>query len=487
MAVTIVGAGSPVVSNVAITPGYHASSLPGHIGVCIVETGNQAVTTPTGWTVATPAQGSGTTGATGTGTMASLFVKRLQSGEVAPTIADTGDHQMAQIVTIDDGGTVSDPVNFLAAGSVLTVASTSVSIPGLDTTSLGDNCLVMAFATFSTDTLTTQFGQTWTNASLSSFTFPQLDYATDTNSGGGFGMASGYKDVAGVVSATTTTMLSSSLQGKVVIAIAPQVPALTAVGRSVAFPFDRVAQVTRSLAVVYDRVAQVTRSLSAVYDTRNLAARSIALAYDRRQLAARSVAFAFDRVAQVTRSAAFPYDRNQLTTRSVALAYDVRALVTRSLAVVYDRAQLATRSLAVVYDARQLAARSVAFPFDRVAQVTRSAAFPYDRNQLATRSLALVYDRSGQVGRSVAIVYDRGGIVGRSAAVVYDTASIAGRSVVVTYDTRAMAGRSLTMVYDRDTPSSGGGVGDKLQLVGPFGGVFQPTISGVGYRKGRQR
>jgi len=202
-----------------ITPVWPAHQA-NDIALLVVETANQAVTlsTPAGFVeVLNSPQGTGTAAGTAA-TRLSVFWKRAaSSAESNPTVADSGDHQIAQIITFRGGITSGNPWD-VTAGNVASSASTSVSIPGATTTVA--NTLVVAIVANATDTATAQTGN-WANPNLTSLT-ERADSSTDQGNGGGFGVATGVKATAGAYVATTATLATSSVQGRMSIALKPE-------------------------------------------------------------------------------------------------------------------------------------------------------------------------------------------------------------------------------------------------------------------------
>jgi hypothetical protein len=195
--------------------GYAAND----IFLCLVETANQPVTASAGWEEVTGSpQGTGTAGGT-VATGLQVFWKRAaaSTGETSPTITGTGDHKIIQILLFRGAVQTGDPWD-VTAGDVLATASTAFTIPGLTTTVAG--CLIVDIVANGTDTATTQ--TTFANNTSVVGHEEISDYNNSTNNGGGFGVAIGYKETAGAVSATTGTLTTSSVQARLKIALKPE-------------------------------------------------------------------------------------------------------------------------------------------------------------------------------------------------------------------------------------------------------------------------
>lgn len=187
------------------------------VALLIVESANEVVTlsTPAGFAQVTGSpQGTGTAAGVAA-TRITLFWCRATSAAMAsPVVADAGNHVVAQILTFRGCETTGNPWN-VTAGDALASASTSVSIPGATTTV--DQCLVVAIATTATDASPAVIGS-WVNASLVSIT-EREDIGGTAGNGGGYGVATGEKAVAGTYSATTATFGTSTVQGRISVAL----------------------------------------------------------------------------------------------------------------------------------------------------------------------------------------------------------------------------------------------------------------------------
>jgi hypothetical protein len=217
---TFVNFGVAATGTTAVSPALPASLLVDDILLLFIETANEAITIPTPnggtWTEVTGSpQGTGTAAGLAS-TRLTVFWSRYNGTQGAPTTSDSGDHQIAQI-TAWRGCIASGNPWDVTAGDVASAASTAVSIPGATTTV--NDCLIVAIVSNATDTGTSQTG-TWANASLSGVV-ERSDTSSTTGNGGGVGCASGGKAIAGAYSATTAVLATSSVQGRLSIALKP--------------------------------------------------------------------------------------------------------------------------------------------------------------------------------------------------------------------------------------------------------------------------
>jgi hypothetical protein len=191
----------------------------GDVALLIVETANQAVTlsTPAGFVQVTNSpQGTGTAGGTAATRLTVYWKRATSAAEASPRVADSGNHQIAQIITFRGVIASGNPWD-VTAGNVASSPSGSVTIPGTTTTVA--NTLVVAIVSNRTDTDTAQTSG-WANSNLTSLT-ERVDSGSFAGNGGGFGVATGVKATVGAYGATTATLAISSTQGRMSIALKP--------------------------------------------------------------------------------------------------------------------------------------------------------------------------------------------------------------------------------------------------------------------------
>jgi hypothetical protein len=189
------------------------------IALAFVETANQAVATPSGWTaVSNGSQGVGTAGSV-TATRLQVFWRRAASSSEStlqfPAIP--GDHANGIMMTVRGCITSGDPVDVSAGDTTTDADASAVSIPGATTTV--DGCLVVAACSRQTASVTAQqSGEA--NAALSSLA-ERLDVGNTLGNGGGLAVATGLKATAGAYGVTTATLSTASRQGHVSLALKP--------------------------------------------------------------------------------------------------------------------------------------------------------------------------------------------------------------------------------------------------------------------------
>lgn len=189
----------------AIGSGFGTRSLPAgwaenDILIVFLETNNEAITV-TGYTEAgsSPASNSGTNP-----TRLTVFWKRATSSESDPSISDSGDHQAGQVIAVRGCITTGDPFDVTASSAGGT--GTSITIPGATTT--GPNRLVIAACSTTRDLSATDTFSSWANSDLANLS-ERINQTGATGQGGGFGVVTGEKAVAGAYGSTTVTQATS--------------------------------------------------------------------------------------------------------------------------------------------------------------------------------------------------------------------------------------------------------------------------------------
>jgi hypothetical protein len=225
MAITFVAKGAFASGTAALSVGVPAGYADGDIFLLMCESANQAVTTPTGWTIVTNSpQFTGTAAAAG-GVRLSVFWKLVSGTQAAVAVADSGDHTTG-IISCWRGCNTTAPYN-TTAGKVDATATTALSCPTV-TTTLANQMIVDAIALDADLANTTHLG-TFANTSLVSITKGHTQVVT-SGFGGGVAFAYGIKAVAGTISASTVTGATSTTHAYLTIALTPAATIHAAVG-----------------------------------------------------------------------------------------------------------------------------------------------------------------------------------------------------------------------------------------------------------------
>lgn len=199
----------------ALTVGAVASVVVDDLLLLFVESANQTIATPSGWTEAPSSpQFTGTAAAAG-GVRLGVFYKWATGADTTQSVADTGDHTTA-IKMAFRGVDKTTPFN-TNAGSTQT-ATTAMSFPGV-TTTVAD-CLIVHGCAQDTDAASTATSGTPTNANLTSLT-ERHDQTVASGVGGGLVVLTGIKATAGATGNTTSTGSTSVTHAYVTLALTP--------------------------------------------------------------------------------------------------------------------------------------------------------------------------------------------------------------------------------------------------------------------------
>lgn len=190
--------------------------------VLLVESANQAITTPTGWTQVTNSpQSTGTAAAAG-GVRLGVFYKFTAGSESSASVADTGDHTTA-IMAAYRGVDTTSPFN-ATAGSVQASASASWTLPGVTTT--GDNCLIVLAIGNDRDLNNSASISSFSNANLNSLS-ERFDQTVNSSTGGGLALLDGGLLTAGATGTTSVTSAASNTAAFITLALTPIVATLS--------------------------------------------------------------------------------------------------------------------------------------------------------------------------------------------------------------------------------------------------------------------
>jgi fibronectin type 3 domain-containing protein len=217
---TFVAAGAVSSGTATITPALPSGIASGDVLLLFVETANEAVSisNPNGgtWTEVTGSpQGTGTAGSTSAARL-TAFWSRYNGTQGAPTVSDSGNHQLARMVAIRGAAASGNPWD-VTAGGVEATSDTSGSIPGA-TTTVANTLVVVAVAGSGPDATGTSNFSGWANANLTGLT-ERTDNTVTAGNGGALGIATGVKTTAGAYGNTTVTLASSAAKGMISIAI----------------------------------------------------------------------------------------------------------------------------------------------------------------------------------------------------------------------------------------------------------------------------
>ncbi len=206
IAITSSGTGDVV----AVLPTYSDDD----ILILIVETANQSVSTPSGWTAFTHSpKGTGTAGDTAA-TACYLFWLRASGSVSAPTITDPGDHAILKVISYSGCKNTGDPYDVIA-----TTSGTGTSVTFPEVTTSENDCLIVLIGTDSFDGAGNRLSAQ-TNANLSSIA-ERFDNGAVAGNGGGIWITDGGKASAGATGTTSATLSFSVTWVSVTFALQP--------------------------------------------------------------------------------------------------------------------------------------------------------------------------------------------------------------------------------------------------------------------------
>lgn len=225
MAVAFRSAGTAASGAAGITPGLPSGHVTDDILLLVVQSSNEAITAPAGYTEVTNSpQGTGTAATAGS-TRLGVFWKRDGGSESAPSVADSGNHTIAQILAFSGCITSGNPWD-ITAGGVITPAATPTNV---DMTTTVDNTLVVLVFANAVDSNVLQG-----NASVSGSNLAGLavsgDCNTNTNTGGGVTCITGTLATHGAIGAGNFLIMPSSKYGTLSIALKPPAADTTIAG-----------------------------------------------------------------------------------------------------------------------------------------------------------------------------------------------------------------------------------------------------------------
>lgn len=220
MAVSYVGKGDFAGGTDAISLTVPSGYQDGDLLLCLVESANEAVTIPSGWTECSSSPiGIGTAGSAG-GVRLTMFYKFSNSSESALTVADSGNHTTG-IMTCWRGVDSTTPINSSANGFDETAPSIK-TFPSVTTTV--DDAMIINAIGLDRDAVSTSNLSEWENPNLVSIT-GELGFTTSSGRGGGVGFAYGVKATAGSTGNTTAKPYVALKDVYITLALTPYVEA----------------------------------------------------------------------------------------------------------------------------------------------------------------------------------------------------------------------------------------------------------------------
>lgn len=215
MTVQFVSAGGLAAGTGGVNVGWGAGHAAGHLGLMLVETGQESVATPAGWAIVptTPAL------VATAGRLSMLYKFAASGAEGAVAVGDPGDHIEACILVFS-GVHATDPFAFGTA--IGYAAATAMSYPPAYNVPAGS--MILNVAAWAADNLVTN-SSAEANASLDGGTVAErFDAGSADGNGGGLVAITGMKSAGGEVSPTTATFAVSTSYVGATLALRPAAP-----------------------------------------------------------------------------------------------------------------------------------------------------------------------------------------------------------------------------------------------------------------------
>jgi hypothetical protein len=216
---TVVNVGAAAASLNAITPAFPAGIAADDILVTIAESvggANYPSVPPAGWahidSVSPVVQD--------TNTQLTVIWRRYDGTGTAPSLGDSGDHNVGQMIAIRGCPTTGNPWNIVAV-ALDAISDTTAVWPGV-TTTVAD-CLILEIAATSADAAGAQV-TAMTNVNYTSIT-ERIDAGLTSGNGGCIICFSGIKATAGATGASTSTVATAAFKALMTLAMAPAPPA----------------------------------------------------------------------------------------------------------------------------------------------------------------------------------------------------------------------------------------------------------------------
>jgi hypothetical protein len=197
----------------AITPPFPTGVAAGDLLITFAESvGGEAYTLPAGWShvPGSPLDQS-------TNTRLTVIYRFWQSGDVAPSLGDPGNHAVGRMIAFTGVDPVT-PFDVTPTTATEATADTSASWPSV--TTVTNSCtIVQAIATGRDAASTTNLGAV-TNGALSGIT-EQVDNWISLGTGGGVGVVTASQAGAGATGSSTATMGSTDTKALLTIPLRP--------------------------------------------------------------------------------------------------------------------------------------------------------------------------------------------------------------------------------------------------------------------------
>jgi hypothetical protein len=160
-------------------------------------------------------------------TVLSVLWKRAVGGETSVAVSGPSNHGVARAITLRGVKATGNPWNVNPAVTTIANGTTATATWTSVTTAVAD-CLICLCLADGRDSTSASMGAV-TNGNLTSIT-EQMDDFASTGTGGGIGLATGFKASASAVGSSTATMATTDGMALMTLALEPAPPAAAAEG-----------------------------------------------------------------------------------------------------------------------------------------------------------------------------------------------------------------------------------------------------------------
>jgi hypothetical protein len=219
---TVVGVGAVASGTTAITPARPGAAAADDLCITVAEcegvTAPGAYTLPAGW-----AHVTGSPVQEGTNTRLWVIWQRWDGVVAAPSLGDSGDHNVGRMLAIRGCPLSGNPWNNVAV-AVESVSDPSALWPGCVTTA--DDCLVLEIIATGADIATAQLPAGGVTNGAYANIVKQVDNWVIAGNGGGIGVVSATLAAQGATGQSTATLTTAATKAMMTLALPPGPPVM---------------------------------------------------------------------------------------------------------------------------------------------------------------------------------------------------------------------------------------------------------------------
>lgn len=196
---------------------YPSGWAAGDLLLCLVESSNEAITAPSGFTeLASSPQGTGAVSNVTTTRLSAYYRIATALDGTQIQINDPGNHALVLLMAYS-GVNTTTPLDVTPVGGQDTDLGGTSTATGVTTTTA--NCMIIVAYADSNDSLTGRYSG-WANANLTGFA-ERTEVRTTEGNGGGIGVADGVKATAGATGSSTVNYGAATNLSWMTLALRP--------------------------------------------------------------------------------------------------------------------------------------------------------------------------------------------------------------------------------------------------------------------------